>query len=115
MNAYVLLILAVVSEVFGSSMLKATNGFKKFFPTLAVVIGYGVAFYALSLSLKILALGMAYAIWLGLGTALTALIGVLVWGELFNPLILFGIVLIIGDVVLLNASNHTETVKESSN
>lgn len=102
MNAYVLLFVAIVSEVFGSSMLKATNGFKKLVPTLGVIIGYGAAFYALSLALKTLPLGMAYAIWAGLGTALTALVGILIFKENFNQKTLFGLVLIIGGVALLN-------------
>lgn len=102
MNAYILLFVAIVSEVFGSSMLKATNGFKKLVPTLGVIIGYGAAFYALSLALKTLPLGMAYAIWAGLGTALTALVGILIFKENFNQKTLFGLVLIIGGVALLN-------------
>lgn len=102
MNAYVLLFVAIVSEVFGSSMLKATNGFKKLVPTLGVIIGYGAAFYALSLALKTLPLGMAYGIWAGLGTALTALGGILIFKEHFNQKTLFGLVLIIGGVALLN-------------
>lgn len=104
MNAYVLLFIAIVSEVFGSSMLKATNGFKKLLPTIGVVFGYGVAFYALSLSLRTLSLGMAYAIWAGLGTALTALVGIILYKEKFNQKTLFGLVLIIAGVTLLNIS-----------
>ena len=84
MNAYILLILAIISEVFGSSMLKATNGFKKLLPSLGVALGYGIAFYALSLSLKTLPLGLVYAIWSGLGTALTALVGIFIYKENFN-------------------------------
>ncbi len=102
MNAYVLLIVSIVCEVFGSSMLKATNGFKKLLPTLGLVIGYGLAFYCLSLSLQTLSLGVAYAIWAGLGTALTALVGVLVYKEDFNRKKVWGILLIIGGVILLN-------------
>ncbi|MEK5521916.1 DMT family transporter [Heyndrickxia sp. FSL W8-0423] len=102
MNAYVLLIVAIISEVFGSSMLKATNGFKKIFPSLGVVAGYGVAFLSLSISLKTLSLGMAYAIWAGLGTALTALVGVMIYKEKFNGKKLFGLTLIIGGVIFLN-------------
>jgi len=102
MNAYVLLIVSIVCEVFGSSMLKATNGFKKLLPTLGLVIGYGLAFYCLSLSLQTLSLGVAYAIWAGLGTALTALVGVLVYKEQFNRKKVWGILLIIGGVILLN-------------
>jgi multidrug resistance protein EbrA len=102
MNAYVLLIFSIVCEVFGSSMLKATNGFKKLLPTMGLVIGYGLAFYCLSLSLQTLSLGVAYAIWAGLGTALTALVGVFIYKEHFNMKKLCGLVLIIGGVILLN-------------
>ncbi|WP_313799617.1 multidrug efflux SMR transporter [Cytobacillus sp.] len=102
MAAYVLLILAIVSEVFGSSMLKVSNGFKNVYPSVGIVVGYGIAFYALSLSLKTLPLGLAYAIWAGLGTALTAVVGFTIYKEKFSPKKLFGLVLIIGGVILLN-------------
>lgn len=104
MNAYILLFFAIVSEVFGSSMLKATNGFKKLLPSIGVVIGYGVAFYALSLSLKTIQLGTAYAIWSGLGTALTAIVGILIYKENVNIKKFLGFILIIGGVILLNIS-----------
>ncbi|MBU8771689.1 MULTISPECIES: DMT family transporter [Cytobacillus] len=103
MNAYLLLALAIVSEVFGSSMLKATNGFKKLLPSLGVIIGYGVAFYSLSLSLKTLPLGVAYAIWAGLGTVLTALVGITIYKENVNGKKILGLALIVGGVILLNS------------
>lgn len=84
MNPYVILGIAIISEVFGSSMLKVSNGFKKLFPSIGVIIGMGIAFYCLSLSLKTIPLGTAYAIWSGIGTALTALVGVIVYKESFN-------------------------------
>ncbi|KON85457.1 quaternary ammonium transporter [Sporosarcina globispora] len=103
MNAYILLALAIISEVFGSSMLKATNGFKKLLPSLGVIIGYAVAFYALSLSLKTLPLGVAYAIWAGLGTVLTAFVGITVYKENVNGKKILGLALIVGGVILLNS------------
>jgi multidrug resistance protein EbrA len=102
MNGYVLLLTAIMAEVFGSSMLKASNGFKRVLPIFGIIIGYGLAFYALSLSLKTIPLGMAYAIWSGLGTALTALIGVILYKEGFNRKKLLGLGLIIGGVIILN-------------
>ena len=105
MNSYVLLFIAIISEVVGSSMLKATNGFKKLFPSIVVVVGYGLAFYTLSLSLKTLPLGMAYAIWSGLGTALTALVGIVLYKETFNSKKAWGLLLIISGVILLNIGN----------
>jgi multidrug resistance protein EbrA len=101
LNPYILLAIAIVSEVFGSSMLKVSNGFKKWIPSIGVVFGMGIAFYTLSLSLKIIPLGTAYAIWSGVGTALTALVGVIVYKENFNLKKCMGLVLIIGGVILL--------------
>ncbi|EOG9468606.1 multidrug efflux SMR transporter, partial [Listeria monocytogenes] len=77
MNPYVLLIGAILFEVFGSSMMKASNGFKKLVPTVGLVIGMGSAFYLLSKALEHIPLGTAYAIWSGGGTALTAIVGIL--------------------------------------
>ena len=102
MSGYLLLITAILGEVFGSTMLKVSNGFKKIIPTLGIILGYAIAFYALSLSLKTIPLGMAYAIWSGLGTALTALIGITIFKEGFNSKKLLGLVLIIGGVIVLN-------------
>ncbi|MDM5247691.1 MULTISPECIES: multidrug efflux SMR transporter [unclassified Lysinibacillus] len=102
MSAFGLLLIAIISEVFASSMLKLTNGFKRILPTIGVVVGYGTAFYFLSLTLQSLAIGTAYAIWAGLGTALTAIVGVVFYKELFNFKKLMGILLIIVGVVILN-------------
>lgn len=102
MNGNILLLIAIVAEVFGSSMLKASNGFKRLLPSLGIILGYGVAFFMFSLSLKTIPLGMAYAIWSGLGTALTALIGIFIYKEGFNSKKLLGLGLIIGGVVILN-------------
>ncbi|MGN7177158.1 QacE family quaternary ammonium compound efflux SMR transporter [Paenibacillus sp. FSL R5-0490] len=104
MNAYFLLALAIVSEVAGSSLLKAADGFKKLLPSIGVIIGYSVAFYALSLSLKSLPLGVAYAVWAGLGTVLTALVGIFIYKENANGKKLLGLALIVGGVILLNSS-----------
>lgn len=103
MNAYFLLALAIVSEVAGSSLLKAADGFKKLLPSIGVIIGYSVAFYALSLSLITLPLGVAYAIWAGLGTVLTAIVGIFIYKENVNGKKLLGLALIVGGVILLNS------------
>jgi multidrug resistance protein EbrA len=102
LNAYFLLAVSIVSEVFATSMLKAANGFKNLLPALGVIVGYGVAFYVLSLSLKTIPIGMAYAIWSGVATALTALVGMIVYKEKFTRKMLFGFIFIIGGVILLN-------------
>ena len=104
MNSYVLLAAAIICEVFGSSMLKISNGFKKIIPSIGVVLGMGLAFYSLSLALKTIPLGTAYAIWSGVGTALTALIGVIIYKEHLNGKKLIGLLLIIGGVVIMKLS-----------
>ncbi|RCX23772.1 multidrug resistance protein EbrB [Fontibacillus phaseoli] len=103
MNRYVALVIAIVSEVFGTNMLKMSDGFTNLLPSMGVIAGFGLSFYFLSISLKTLPLSIAYGIWSGVGTAITAMIGVFVWGDPFNMLIAIGLILIIGGVVLLNA------------
>jgi len=104
LNPFLLLTIAVLSEVFASSMLKLSDGFKKLFPSIGVIIGFCLAFYNLSLAIKSIPLGTTYAIWAGLGTALTALIGVVFYKENFNVKKLLALVLIIGGVVTLQLS-----------
>lgn len=102
MNPFVFLFLAITSEVIGTTSLKYAEGFTKLWPSLLVVVGYGAAFYFLSLCLKQLQIGTAYAIWSGVGTAATAVIGILLWKEQLDLWKVFGIVLIIAGVVVLN-------------
>ncbi len=70
MNAWMVLGLAIVAEVIGTTALKASDSFTRLWPSLVVVVGYGVAFYCLSLVLKSVPVGIAYAIWSGLGIVL---------------------------------------------
>ncbi|GEN36177.1 MULTISPECIES: DMT family transporter [Aneurinibacillus] len=107
MNGYVFLMIAILSEVFGTSMLKMSEGFSKLLPSLGVMAGFGSAFYFISLALQTLPLSMSYAIWSGIGTALTAIIGVVVWKEAFNLQILIGLILIIAGVMVLNFAKST--------
>jgi small multidrug resistance pump len=106
MNGWALLLLAIVSEVIGSTGLKASQGFSKPLPSLVVVLGYASAFYFLSLALKTIPLNTAYAVWSGLGTALIAVLGWLVLKEPMNGAIALGIVLIIVGVVILNLASR---------
>ena len=101
MNPYALLALAIVSEVIGTSALRASDGFSRWLPGLVVVLGYGTAFYLMSMALKHLPLGYTYAVWSGVGTALTAGIGWLYFRDAFNWVALGGIGLIVAGVVVL--------------
>ncbi|QSB08912.1 multidrug efflux SMR transporter [Lysinibacillus fusiformis] len=107
MTAFSFLMLAIIAEVFASSMLKRTEGFTRIGPSIGVVVGYGTAFYYLALTLKVIPIGTAYAIWAGLGTALTAIVGVVLYKERFNRKKVLGILCIIMGVVVLNlAGGH---------
>ncbi|MGE8036896.1 DMT family transporter [Lysinibacillus sp. NPDC093692] len=106
MKGYLFLALSIVSEVFATTMLKFSEAFTIIGPSIAVAIGYGISFYSLSLCLKTLPLSLAYAIWSGIGTALTVIVGIVVWGEMFNLYSAVGITLIIGGVILLNQGDQ---------
>src|SRR5699024_8789818 len=99
---YFLLACSVLSEVFGSTMLKLSNGFKYKLPIIGVVLGFGIAFYIFSLALVDLPLGFSYAIWSGSGTILTALVGVFLYQEKINKQGMLGILLLIIGIVMLN-------------
>ena len=73
---FVYLVLAIVAEVIATSALKASLGFTRPLPSIIVVVGYGLAFYLLSLVLRTLPVGVAYAIWAGLGIVLVTLVGI---------------------------------------
>lgn len=102
MNGYVFLALAITLEIFSTSMLKASEGFSKILPSAVFIVGMGSSFYALSQALAHIPLSIAYAIWSGLGTALTALVAMLVWKESITIYTIIGIAFIIIGVVLLN-------------
>ncbi len=102
MRPFVTLMLAIVSEIIATNSLKVSEGFTKPLPSIVVVVGYVAAFYLLSLTLRSIPISAAYAIWSGLGTAGTVLIGVLVWRETLDLPRLAGIILIIAGVLLLN-------------
>lgn len=101
-TALLLLILAIVSEVVGTAGLKASEGFGRLGPSALAVLGYALAFYFLAQSLKYIPLGVAYALWSGLGTVGSVLLGVLIWKEVLGPAHLLGIALIVAGVVVLN-------------
>lgn len=100
--AYVYLALAIIFELIGTSLLKASEGFSKLVPTLGVVIVFTLSFFSLSLSLKTIPLNVAYALWSGLGTVATVIISILIWKEKINAGSIIGIGLIIIGVAVLN-------------
>ncbi|HHQ0508753.1 TPA: quaternary ammonium compound efflux SMR transporter QacH [Listeria monocytogenes] len=114
--SYLYLALAIVGEIIGSSLLKASEGFSKLYPTIGVIIAFVGCFFFLSLSLKTIPLNTAYALWAGLGLVLTTVISVLVWKEKLNMASIAGITLILVGVVILNlfGPGHGESGNEAS-
>lgn len=107
MNMYVTLGIAIVAETIGTTALQASQGFSKLFPSLIVVVGYAVAFYFLSLTLKTMPVGVAYAIWSGLGIVLISVISYALFGQKLDMPAILGIGLIIAGVVVLNLFSKT--------
>lgn len=105
--AYLFLGIAIVAEVIATSALKASEGFSRLGPSLLVVAGYGVAFYCLSLVMKTIPIGIAYAIWSGVGVSLIALIGWLVYRQPLDLAAIVGISLIISGVMVLQLFSST--------
>lgn len=102
MNAYVSLTIAIIAEIIATSALKASEGFTKLVPSAVVILGYGAAFYFLSLTLKTIPVGLAYALWSGVGIAIISVIGWLVFKQALDVLAIIGIALIIAGVVIIN-------------
>lgn len=105
--AYIALAFAITLEVVGSSFLQRSAQFTRPVPTAVMALCYVASFYALSQSLKILPLGIAYAIWAGVGIVLTALIGVFVFRQALDLAALIGIGLIVAGVVVMNVFSRT--------
>ncbi|MEW2443279.1 DMT family transporter [Micromonospora marina] len=100
--AYLFLLGAITAEVIGTSLLKATDGFTRFWPTLGLAVAYLSAFGLLSLAVKDIPVGVAYAVWSGLGTAAIVAIGAAFLGEPLSVTKVVGAALVIAGVVVLN-------------
>ncbi len=101
MSGYLYLSIAIVAEVIATSALKAVDGLSKPLPLILVVVGYGIAFWMLSLVMKSIPVGVTYAIWSGLGIVLISLVGVLLYGQRLDGPALAGMALIIAGVLVI--------------
>jgi len=106
-TGYIYLGIAIVSEVIGTSALKAAEGFTRLWPSLVVAIGYACAFYFLSLTLRTIPVAVAYAVWSGIGIVLIALIGVFWFRQPLDLPAIAGMALIISGVVVLNGFSRS--------
>jgi small multidrug resistance pump len=102
MKTALIFFFAVLSEVIATTSLKFSDGFTKLIPSLIVVVGYGLSFYLLALSLKIMPIGLAYALWSGIGIILTVIAGRFLWQETLDWARVTGIGLILLGILIIN-------------
>ena len=102
MNHWLALAIAIVAEVIGTTALKASNEFTRLAPSLIVVAGYGTAFYFMSISMRVLPVGIMYAIWSGMGIVLVSIIGWVVYRQALDVPAMIGMGLIIAGAIVIN-------------
>ena len=107
LQSWAYLLVAIVAEVVATSALKASAAFTRSVPSAIVVVGYGVAFYFLARALETVPVGIAYAIWSGIGIVLITLIAWLLYGQALDLAAVVGLALIVGGVVVLNLFSKT--------
>ena len=99
---YLFLFIAIIAEVAATSALKASEEFTKLYPSLIVVVGYGVAFYFMTLVLRVIPLGITYAVWSGLGIVLVTIAGIFLYKQIPDIPAIIGMGLIVSGVVVIN-------------
>lgn len=99
---WLFLVIAIISEVVATSSLKASDGFSRLWPSIAVVIGYGISFYFLALTLRVIPMGVVYAIWSGIGIVLITLVGWFLFNQKLDLPAMLGIGLIATGVIVMN-------------
>ena len=102
MTAYLYLGVAIIAEVIATTALRASNGFTELWPSIISIVGYVVAFYFLSLTLRTMPVGIAYAIWSGVGIVLISLAGWLLYKQLLDLPAVIGMGLIMAGVIVIN-------------
>ena len=104
---YFYLTIAIIAEVAATSALKASEEFTRLVPSLIVVVGYGVAFYFMTLVLRVIPVGITYAIWSGLGIVLVTVVGIFLYKQVPDIPALIGMGLIVAGVVVINVFSKT--------
>jgi small multidrug resistance pump len=102
MNKWIALGIAITAETIATSAMKSSEGFTKILPSIVVVIGYGISFYFLSITLKSIPVGIAYAVWSGVGIVLISIVGWFLYGQKLDAPAFIGMALIISGVVIMN-------------
>ncbi|WP_018236469.1 SMR family transporter [Ensifer sp. BR816] len=99
---YTVLVIAIVFEVLGTSAMQAAQHFTRLAPTVLMVVCYAVAFFFLSYTLRYIPVGIAYALWSGVGIVLISVVGYVTFGQKLDPAAILGLALIIAGVLVLN-------------
>jgi small multidrug resistance pump len=99
---FLFLFIAIITEVIATSALKSSNGFTKIIPSIVVIVGYGTAFYFLSLTLKYIPIGIVYAIWSGMGIFFISVIGFCFFKQKLDFPAIIGIALIMTGIIVMN-------------
>lgn len=105
--SWVYLSIAIFAEIIATTALKSAAGFTRLWPSVITITGYGIAFYCLSLSLRYIPVGVAYAVWSGVGIVAISLIGIFAFKQHLDTAALIGIGLIITGVIVLNVFSKT--------
>ena len=106
---YVYLFFAIMAETIGTTALQASHQFTRFWPSVLVVIAYALSFYLLALALKVMPVGIVYAIWSGLGIVFIAAIGYFVFAQKLDTPAMLGLALIILGIVVIQLFSNTTT------
>ena len=113
-KGYLLLAVGIAIEVVGATMMKMSSGFTVIWATALFIIAYVVVYSLFPKILRVLPLGFMYAVWSGAGTALTALVGVVLWGEPLNFAVIAGIAAVIAGIALLQLSSDDATQEQKA-
>lgn len=108
-TSYLALAAAIMLEVTGTAFLQKSEQFTRLLPTILMALAYGLSFYALTFALRTIPLGVAYAMWAGLGIVLVAVIGLVVFGQKLDLAAIIGIGLIVAGVVVMNTLSNSTT------
>jgi len=106
---YFILMLAVLAETIGTTALQASQQFSRPLPSIIVVVAYGAAFYLLGIALRTFPVGVAYAMWSGMGIVFIAIIGFAVFGQTLDMAAIIGIALIMSGILVINLFSGTAT------
>lgn len=106
---YIWLFIAIVTETLGTTALQASQQFTRLWPSVAVVICYAASFYFMSMALKVMPVGIVYAIWSGLGIVLIAFIGFVLFGQRLDMAAILGLVLIVSGILVIHLFSTSQT------